>query len=45
MAEAGFAEIAGAVPDEINPTSLRDGPASESDEVGAVNTKLGNDDV
>ena len=45
MVEAGFADVAGAVLDEVNPTSLRNGPAAEFDEVGAVNTKLENDDV
>jgi len=44
-AEARFADIAGAVLDEINPTSLRNGPATGFNDVGPVETKLPNDDV
>ncbi|MDO8981319.1 MAG: hypothetical protein Q7V17_19040 [Afipia sp.] len=45
MAEAGFADIAGAVLDEIKPTSLRNGPATGFNDVRPVETKLPNDDV
>jgi hypothetical protein len=45
MVEAGFADIAGAVLDEVNPTSLRNGPATGFNDLGLVNTKLPNGDV
>jgi hypothetical protein len=39
MIEAGFADIAGAVLDEVNPTSLPNGPATELDGAESVDTK------
>lgn len=39
MVEAGFGDIAGAVLDEVNPTSLPNGPATESDGAEPVDNK------
>ncbi|WP_371422022.1 hypothetical protein [Tardiphaga sp.] len=45
MVETGFADIAGAVLDEVNPTSLRSGPTAGFDDGGSVDTELPIDDV
>ena len=45
MVDTGFADIAGAVVDEVNPTSLRSGPTAGFDDGGSVDTELPIDDV